>query len=386
MADKILEINPRTELASVKENNHNVDEIVNKISALELQIASLSERFSSSRTRSSSNSRARSRGRSRKRFDPNVDSGADVSLIPANLQTAQPCSFSLYAANGTEIPTYGVKTLTLDLGLRRAFQWNFIMAKVNRGIIVADFLNQFQLLIDIHSRKLIDGVTQLSIRSEIMTVSDYQCTSTLHNATQFCDLLRLFPDITKPNILNTEIKHDVKHYITTNGQPVHSRARPLNPETLRLAQQEFQFMLNNNSIRPSKSQWASSLHLVNKKDGTLRPCGDYRRLNECTIPDRYPIPRIEYFHPILKDKVIFSKIDLIKAYYQIPITEEDKPKTAIITPFGLYEFNVMSFGLRNAPATFQRFINEVFSGLDFLFPYLDDVFSGFIRRTFKTGV
>ncbi|GBN64294.1 hypothetical protein AVEN_26195-1 [Araneus ventricosus] len=71
MADKILEINPRTELASVKENNHNVDEIVNKISALELQIASLSERFSSSRTRSSSNSRARSRGRSRKRFDPN---------------------------------------------------------------------------------------------------------------------------------------------------------------------------------------------------------------------------------------------------------------------------------------------------------------------------
>ncbi|GBN10790.1 hypothetical protein AVEN_205027-1 [Araneus ventricosus] len=194
MADKILEINPRTELASVKENNLNVDELVNKISALELQIASLSERHSRYRTRSFSNNRARSRGRSGKRFDPNeaagklqravetaansaadqqdcrkfrlfvqdkktglrflVDSGADVSLIPANFQTAQPCSCSLYAANGTEIPTYGVKTLTLDLGLRRAFQWNFIMAKVSRGIIGADFLNQFQLLIDIHNRKL----------------------------------------------------------------------------------------------------------------------------------------------------------------------------------------------------------------------------------------
>ncbi|GFV22585.1 hypothetical protein TNCV_2077771 [Trichonephila clavipes] len=105
----------------------------------------------------------------------------------------------------------------------------------------------------------------------------------------------------------------------------------------------------------------------------LRSCGDYRRLNAQTIPDRYPIPRIEDINYILKDKKIFSKIDLVKAYYQIPIAEKDKEKTAIITPFGLYEFNTMCFGLRNAPSTFQRFITEVLYGLDFVFPYLDDV-------------
>ncbi|GFV82683.1 hypothetical protein TNCV_1619121 [Trichonephila clavipes] len=180
-------------------------------------------------------------------------------------------------------------------------------------------------------------------------------------------------NLTKPNLVYRVVKHGVKHHILTTDQPVYSKARQLVPDKLKLATQEFHFILYNDIVRFSKSQRASPLHLVNKKDGTLRPCADYRRLNAQTIPDQYPIPRIEDFNYILKDKKIFSKIDLVKAYYQIPITEEDKEKTSITTPFGLYEFNTMSFGLRNAPSTFQRFITEVMYGLDFVFPYLDDV-------------
>lgn len=302
-----------------------------------------------------------------------VDSGADVSLIPATCNDKVSSDFKLYAANGSEIPCFGHKILTLDLGLRRDFQWPFIIAKVSKGILGADFLNRFNLLIDIKNKQLIDGVTKLSIIGEITSSTDELNVSTLNKNNKFSDILAQFPEITKPDLLISKPKHNVKHYITTSGKPVYSKARQLDPKRLEIAKQEFKFMLENDIIRPSKSPWASPLHLVTKTDGTLRPCGDYRRLNDITVPDRYPLPRIEDFHHILNGKKIFSKLDLLKAYYQIPIAEEDKQKTAIITPFGLYEFNVMSFGLRNAPSTFQRFINEVFFGLDFTFPYLDDI-------------
>ena len=101
-------------------------------------------------------------------------------------------------------------------------------------------------------------------------------------------------------------------------------------------------MLDMGIIRRSNSPWASPLHMVPKDSGSWRPCGDYRRLNSISTPDKYPIPPImQDFLGRLEGSIIFSKIDLMRGYHQIPVNEDDIPKTAVITSFGLFEYTRM---------------------------------------------
>jgi hypothetical protein len=113
--------------------------------------------------------------------------------------------------------------------------------------------------------------------------------------------------------------------------------------------------------------------MVKKPDGSWQCCGDYRRLNNVTVPDTYPLPNMMDFSSRVAGCSIFTKIDLRKGYYQIPMHPADILKTAIITPFGLFEFLRLTFGLRNAGSTFQRLMDRVLAGLAFAFVYLEDI-------------
>jgi len=152
-----------------------------------------------------------------------------------------------------------------------------------------------------------------------------------------------------------------------------AKFRRLDAAKVKAAKEEFLRMEQLGIIRRSKSSWASPLHLVCKSDGTWRPCGDYRRLNLSTVVDKYPLPNIQDFTARLHGCRIFTKLDLKKGYYQVPVAAADIPKTAIITPFGLWEFVRMPFSLRNEGQTFQRLMDQVLAGLPFVFVYLDDI-------------
>jgi hypothetical protein len=149
----------------------------------------------------------------------------------------------------------------------------------------------------------------------------------------------------------------------------------MNPQELEELKKQLADMLSKGLIRPSASPWGSPVLFVDKRDGTIRLCVEYRKLNEVTIKNKYPLPKIEDLFDQLNGAKVFSKIDLRTGYHQLKVRESDIPKTAFTTRYGLFEYMVMSFGLTNAPAYFMNLMNKVFMKfLDkFVVVFIDDI-------------
>ncbi|BHF63063.1 hypothetical protein SprV_0200605300 [Sparganum proliferum] len=270
----------------------------------------------------------------------------------------------LYRSTNSILPLSDNDSLSLILNtdLRQSFSWIFVVADVPHGILGSDFLAKFDLLIDCRRARLLDRTNGLFVRGQTpfttptnLSVLDTDISS------PFRQLLLSHPNIINPQFHSGEVQHVVVHHIRTSGPPVFARPRRLALEGFHAAKAEFERMLQLGIIRPSESPWASPLHMVPRAtSGDWRPCGDYSALNNTTLPDRYPVPNLQGFVEALFSKAVSSNTDLMRDFHQIPVASEDIPKTAIITPSGLFEF-------------IRMFIDYVVRGLSLAYAHFDDL-------------
>ena len=174
--------------------------------------------------------------------------------------------FALQAVNNTPIATYGTRFLTLDLRIRRTFWWVFMVANVKNSILGADFLRHFSLLVDMRNHHLADGFTQLRVQVVICSTT-LPCPAVLPRQAPsvYDEILTEFPTVTRPCLSDVPVKHDVTHHISATGTPTTARPRRFGPESLRIARQELDHMLELGIIQPSSSNWSSLLHMVLKR-------------------------------------------------------------------------------------------------------------------------
>jgi cleavage and polyadenylation specificity factor subunit 1 len=299
-----------------------------------------------------------------------VDTGASVSVMPHRSDTP-PSGPPLSGADGKGIASWGKVTKKLFFGAQ-SFFCSFLLAAVSRPILGVDFLAAHRLLVDPGTRTVLHAATLKPVGEAVAAVSSRFIAAVSHISPVVRNLLAKFPSIVGDGKGTPRPLHGVSHVIETSGRPVFAKARRLDPEKLKIAEAEFRSLEAAGIIRRSNSPWSSPLHMVPKPDGSWRPCGDYRRLNTVTVQDKYPLPSILDLSSKLHGCKFFSCVDLVKGYHQVPMAAEDVQKTAIVTPFGLFEYLFMPFGLANAAQTFQRLMDRLFRQFSFVFTYLDD--------------
>ena len=186
-------------------------------------------------------------------------------------------------------------------------------------------------------------------------------------------LLESFSDLFDGHLGHTSL---AEHAIVTgDARPINLPPYRTSPAKKRVIEDQVQKMLQDGIIEPASGPWAAPVVIVNRPDRDPRFCVDYRGLNQQTVKDSYPLPRVDESLDFLARGKYLSTLDLTRGYWQVAVAEESRPKTAFVTHCGLFQFRVLPFGLCNAPATFQRLMNTVLAGLIYktCAVYLDDI-------------
>ena len=168
-------------------------------------------------------------------------------------------------------------------------------------------------------------------------------------------LLQQYEDVCsdEPSECNS-ISHDIE--LLPGVRPIRQNYYRVNPEKRKVMKDEVEYLLKHKLAVPSRSPWASPCLLVPKPNGKVRLCTDYRQLNSVTVKDSFPLPRIDDILDAIGSSKFLTQIDMLKGYYQIPLSDNAKQMSAFITPFGLFQYERLPFGMCNAPATFQRMV------------------------------
>ncbi|XP_068207541.1 uncharacterized protein [Palaemon carinicauda] len=254
------------------------------------------------------------------------------------LSYSRPPDVCLIAANRSNIPTHGYKTLTLLFG-RAKYHWKLLIHNVTLPLIRVDFLTHFHLLVDVAHRPLVNAGSYASTPQKY-SPSDLA----LHISAPseaYAHLLTLYPEVFRPELCQTHTvpsKHGIYHHTKMR---VFARFRNLAPDHLAAAEQTLAEMEEIGLYQKASSLWSSPFPIILKKDGSLCHCEDYRCLKMGTETNHYQLPNIKniYLH---KEKV-FSTLYLLKEYYQVPMKPEDINKTAITSPYSKYTFNYSCF-------------------------------------------
>ena len=235
----------------------------------------------------------------------------------------------------------------------------------NTCILGADFLKSGQIVVDVANAKLSWPTGQVGLTVE----------ATAPTVNKLSVLLESYSDVflTHPHDSlgrTTEAEHCID---TGDSRPVKQRPYRIPVHLKGVVEKQISDMLDRVIIQPSDSPWSSPIVLAPQKDGDYRFCVDFRRVNSVTKKDAHPIPRIDEILDRLGGATYFSTLDLASGYWQVPLKEEDREKTAFSVGPNHYEFTVMPFGLTNAPATFQRMMGKLLRGIKGCLVFLDDI-------------